>query len=210
MGLYYICLFLCGWFVQLICVCLLLLPHSLIAGNLELLQKPSRFFEFSLHSQAVVVDESQQWQANYIIALGKYKKNNNIWFPESSFRTQGFLQRHTLELPRDYKQAPVFEFYQQQLPDYAKLLFECRGRGCGQSNNWANDHFGVKFLYGTDSSQYYAVYVIEDSQQAQKDEASDHSEQFITIYTIRRGNRRIYTQLEVMYSSFTPTGVFVQ
>ena len=113
--------------------------------------------------------------------------------PKKQLRQQGLLSRYTLELPRDYDESEVFDYYRVQLPAQATLLFTCHGRDCGDSNNWANDHFGVKQLYGNNAAQHYAVFSLADQ--------VGHSPlSYITIYSVRRGNRRLYTQLEILHT----------
>lgn len=149
-------------------------------------------FQFQLDEQAIILYESSTEVNDYIIALGKYKKRDNRWLPKQSLRAQGQLTRYTLELAKHNYEGDVFEFYREQVPTGAELLFSCSGRVCGESNNWANDHFGVKQLYGANASQHYAVFVLKNSL------LSEENISYITIYTVRRGNRRLYTQLDVL------------
>ena len=154
--------------------------------------KPNTFaFEFTLNAQAKVLYQSTVDVSDYIIALDKYKKANNLWMPKQFLRKQGQAARYTVEMPRDYIVAEVFDFYREQIPKQAELLFTCKSRACGESNNWANDHFGVKFLYGENTSQHYAVFRLAGSQPLGQPPI------YLTIYAVRRGNRRLYTQLEV-------------
>ncbi len=152
-------------------------------------------FEFKLHPQADVLYRSEEEVNEYIIALGKYKKSGNRWLPEKQLRKQGKLTRYTMELPKHYLEQESFDFYRQQLPHQVTQLFFCESRACGESNNWANDHFSIKQLYGTNASQHYVVFRVPTS-------TSLNTESYVTIYTVRRGNRRLYTQLDVL--SITP------
>ncbi|MFT5117677.1 MAG: hypothetical protein ACI9NY_001208 [Kiritimatiellia bacterium] len=148
-------------------------------------------FKFTLNTQAKVLYQSNEDVSDYIIALDKYKKAGNRWTPEKFLRKQGQVIRYTLEMPRDYIAEEIFDFYRDQIPMQAERLFSCNSRACGESNNWANDHFGIKFLYGENTSQHYAVFRLAGSQQL------GQSVNYMTIYTVRRGNRRLYAQLEV-------------
>jgi len=164
-------------------------------------------FAFSLHPQAHIFSQSNMLNTDYIIALDKYKKTDDRWMPEKWQRESGQLFRYTIEMPRDYREEEVFDYYRQQLPANSELLFSCAGRQCGESNNWANDHFGVKQLYGTNASQIFSVYrmasIITSSTASTASTASTTStttgsETYVTIYTVRRGNRRLYTQLDIL------------
>lgn len=152
------------------------------------------YFAFILHPQATVFEQTTYPEKNYIIALDKYRKVDNRWVPRKWQRQSGQLQRYTLEMPRDYVEEDVFKYYDDQLPNNAQLLFGCDGRRCGESNNWANDHFGIKQLYGTDTSQYYRAYQIPSQTLGQTP-----ADVYVTLYTVRRGNRRLYVQLDVLY-----------
>lgn len=165
----------------------------------------SSAFAFSLHSQATIFHESSAEVSDYIIALDKYKKIDNRWKPEKQLRQQGQLTRYTIELPQDYFEDEVFAFYQDQIPTQAELLFRCYQRQCGESNNWANDHFKIKQLYGANNTQSYAVYRLNNhpaatSDSSSVDEADNQLSTYVTMYTVRRGNRRLYTQLEILVS----------
>jgi hypothetical protein len=169
--------------IVLIYVSALFFSQGVFSNEVNVSKEP--LFVFSLHLQAKVFSQSNTIENDYIVALDKYKKTNGRWIPEKWQRESGRLSRYTIEMPRDYREDEVFAYYRQQLPASSELLFSCMGRQCGESNNWANDHFGVKQLYGTNTSQILSVYRIG-------------SESYATIYTVRRGNRRLYTQLDVL------------
>jgi hypothetical protein len=153
----------------------------------------SEIFRFQLDPQAKILHQSSEYASDYIVALDKYKKRDNQWLPEKSLRQQGQLLRYTVELPRHYTEEEAFAFYRNQLPASATLAFGCQQRACGESNNWANDHFGVKQLYGANNSQRYGVLTFKSS--------PDAAPTYITIYIVRRGNQRLYAQLDVLYAS---------
>ncbi len=175
--------------------CLCVVYSLLVILGVTGIAKASSHFTFELHSQAKVFVQSEQVVDDYVVALDVYKKTDNRWRPDTFERKKGLLNTFTLELPRDYSEKEVFHFYRQQLPENAVELFACKARSCGESNNWANDHFSIKQLYGTNASQHYVVFRVPIS-------ASLNTESYVTIYTVRRGNRRLYTQLDVL--SITP------
>lgn len=168
-------------------IVLFTVAHNTVAESVS----SSLGFGFTLDPQATTLYHTAEDASDYIIALGKYKKRNGRWSPETSRRVQGELIRYTLEIPKHNSEADVFAFYRDQLPQQAQSLFACTSRACGDSNNWANDHFGVKQLYGTNTSQHYAVFSLQHA---------DDSVTYITIYTVRRGNRRLYSQLDILRS----------
>lgn len=139
----------------------------------------------ALFDNAQVITEERTSPSNYTLALGPYEKSGNIWQAEKKQRVSGDLLKQTHEIPRSFNEQDVFEFYITQFGDDAKVLYDCEGFNCGSSNNWANDHFGIKQLYGLDRHQYYQVLEIE-------------SGSYVTVYVVRRGNRRIFAQIEII------------
>lgn len=128
----------------------------------------------------------------YIFALGKYEKRQNRVEPENFLVKSGELFRETHEFQRGSDEEIIFYFYKNQLPIDAKLLFSCEKRACGESNNWANVHFEIKQLYGSNQYQRYSAYQLKD----------DH---FITLYSVRRGNGRVYMQMDVLKEKLPTT-----
>jgi len=126
---------------------------------------------------------------SYTLALGTYKKLGGSWDAERQQRLNGDLLRRTLELPSDRSAREGFQFYHKQLRDYPlRELFACQGRDCGGSTNWANHHFGIPQLYGLDAYQYYGVYEL----------TLDQALYYASLYAVRRGNDRVYVQLDVL------------
>jgi len=183
------------------CVCLLLicLPQLIIAqplanNELSVVTEDAVTLEndtslkplsFTPYDQAIILYLSERDTLIYSLALAPYKKRQNRWQPEQAMRLRGRLYSETHELGSGFDEQEVFEFYQSQIPNTAKELFKCERRDCGESNNWANDHFRIKQLYGLNQYQFYSVYQLEENQ-------------YITLYVVRRGNRRVYTQIEIL------------
>ncbi|MBX2808658.1 MAG: DUF4892 domain-containing protein [Cellvibrionaceae bacterium] len=157
---------------QLLWLCLL--PASLIADQ---------GLQFIAHDEARLLAQGAAVRRNYLVALGPYEKRDNRWQPEASVRLSGVLTRYTYEIPAVYDEQAVFAFYRQQLPEGGETLYECRRMHCGNSNNWANDHFRIKQLYGLDYHQFYGVYRLATGDT-------------VTLYSVRRGNRRIYAHID--------------
>lgn len=140
---------------------------------------------FIAYEQARLVGHTSTIKRNYLLALGPYEKRYNRWQPEASARLSGLLTRYTYEIPAGADEADVFQFYLDQLPESAQTLYQCRAMHCGNSNNWANDHFRIKQLYGLDQYQFYGVYRLVTGET-------------VTLYTVRRGNRRIYSHIDLL------------
>lgn len=125
----------------------------------------------------------------YVLALSTYKKLGGTWSAEREQRVRGNVLRRTLELPSGYSAREGFAFYEKQLTaGRARELFACEERECGGSINWANNHFNVIQLYGLDQFQYYSVFEI----------VRDDTVYYASLYSVRRGNRRVYVQLDLV------------
>jgi hypothetical protein len=128
---------------------------------------------------------------DYLLALGSYKKVGENWLVDRSQRLSGALVRSTLELPADHSAETGFMFYREQLEKYNfRELFFCKARDCGTSNSWANNHFKIIQLYGLDQYQFYGAYEIT---------SKEEKPFYVVIYSIMRGNKRAYVQLEILH-----------
>ncbi len=120
--------------------------------------------------------------------------------PEQAERLRGNLTRITYEIPQGFSGADVIDFYRAQADERGYTsLFSCNGRGCGNSNYWANDVFDNRLLYGPERNQYYM---------ALQADGADNRTSYLAVYVITRATRRLYVHLEVLESSqesATPT-----
>jgi Domain of unknown function (DUF4892) len=147
-------------------------------------------FSFVTHHEAQNIYAKEERLQDYRLALGTYKKRRSQWLPEDSRHLTGKLKSQTLEFSKSHNAAEIFEFYRRQLlPQQTSTLFSCEARGCGSSNVWANNHFKIYQLYGLDQFQFYGVY-----QWQLKPDGPIH---YITLYTVKRGNDRVYAQTDV-------------
>lgn len=166
-------------------VALLLLLCSLAA------QSASSALVISDYPDARVVFSSQAEANDYVLALGNYKKVRGLWRVDEQ-RLSGHLERKTYQLPDHHTALDGYNFFYEQLKKYPlRELFTCQSRECGESNTWANIHFGVLQLYGLDQYQYYGVFEIT---------APEYAGIYVTLYSVLRGNKRVYVQLEVLTS----------
>lgn len=137
--------------------------------------------------RSYIVQYKEHQDDDYRLALGELEKINGVWAPEKEQRLSGKLQRITYRIPENHTPNEVFSFFVSQLEGLsAKQLFSCVGRDCGSSNQWANSIFRYSRLYGVDKTQSYASYQLAN--------------QYFTLYSVRRGNKRVYLRLEVLES----------
>ncbi len=121
----------------------------------------------------------------YLLMLSELKKANNIVVADKRKALDGQLTRITYRIPDSHKPDDAFEHFRTQLTAQgAEVLFQCKGRDCGSSHYWANDFFGISQLYGLDRTQFYM--------------AARLGEDYLALYAVQRGNRRVYLQLDVV------------
>src|SRR5690554_2957958 len=152
------------------------------------------------YPDARVVFRSQEQVNDYRLALGSYRKTEGAWQPARQQRLSGQLTRFTLELPANHSAQAGFEFYLAQLQTLKhRELFSCEARDCGTSNTWANNHFKIIQLYGLDQYQYYAALEVVTESAAPF---------YVSLYSVRRGNKRVYVQVDILYSATERAGTF--
>lgn len=106
---------------------------------------------------------------------------------ERQVLVQGQHTAVTYELPRTHTANQVFTSAREALLEQgAELLYWCQGRECGASSLWANSVFGNATLYGSDEQQAYALLRL----------AEPRHDSLLALYSITRGNRRAYLQVE--------------
>lgn len=143
------------------------------------------------YHNARVIFESNAETDEYVLALGSYKKIAGSWRVDRQQRLSGTLARYTLELPEGHSASNGFDFYLDQLQNFNfRELFHCKSRDCGTSNSWANNHFKFQMLYGLDQFQQYGAYEVT---------TADEKPFYVALYTVQRGNRRVYVQLDILH-----------
>ena len=137
-----------------------------------------------------VIDSNSYTPATiHQIALGILQGISGVAVPEETRRVSGALSKTLYEIPREYSGDDVYRFFQGYFEEKSfERLFGCTGRTCGSSNDWANDIFKNRILYGPVQNQYYLAYQMSPGNPVSP---------YVTVYIITRGNRRIYAYVEV-------------
>ena len=168
------------YWLGLFCICI-----SAQAADLKLQAYPNAREVFHATSQ----------ENSFLLALGSYKKIDSNWIVDRSQHLSGNLERFTYELPADHNAETGFLFFKQQLDKYnLRELFHCKARDCGTSNSWANNHFKIIQLYGLDQYQFYGAYEITNA---------DEKPFYVVLYSVMRGNKRAYVQLDILHANGT-------
>lgn len=146
--------------------------------------------------------------ADYTLPMSAWRRIGGEWQLERSERLSGELQRATYRIDDGHAPAEAHAWWLERLQGLgARSLFSCRGRACGSSNLWANNAFGNRELYGLDESQRYDALALEHQDRSYA----------VAIYSVERGNRRVYSHLDVVSLagdaaddlSATPDGLLV-
>lgn len=134
-----------------------------------------------------IVDYRQREVPEYRLILGGLAKVNGVVRPEREQRLKGDMTRITYQMTTGHSSTEPFRFMRDQLlKKGAQVMFECQGRDCGSSNYWANSIFRSSQLYGVDQTQHYL--------------AARLGRDYFVLYTVIRGNKRVYAHLEVLSS----------
>ncbi len=132
------------------------------------------------------VDQKQV--PEYRLLLGQLRIISNQIRSEEQ-RLSGQLTRLTYRIPSGHSSRAAYEHFLTQLKTQgASILFTCSSRDCGRSSEWATDVFGIANLYGVEREQnYLAASLVVDGKQY-----------YIALYTIMRGNQRVYAHLDIL------------
>ncbi len=134
-----------------------------------------------------VVEQSRQSIPEHRFVTGKVSSIGSLVRTESEKILAGDVIRVTYEIPRVHTTQEVAAHYQAVLQRLgASTLFYCEGRDCGRSNDWANEIFQERILFGPDRFQYYIATTFEH----------DNNYYAAVIYATRRGNQRVYAHVE--------------
>lgn len=107
---------------------------------------------------------------------------------EKSVRVAGDLERRTYQIPSYERPEEIFAYYQSEVADRGgHIIFECQGADCGRSTVWANDVLRVPVLAAPINAQRYFAAQIPGARSY-----------LIAVYVVQRGNKRIYSHVEVL------------
>jgi uncharacterized SAM-binding protein YcdF (DUF218 family) len=119
------------------------------------------------------------------VILGAVERIKGAVQPEADVRLSGELSRWLWKIPPGHKVDDSFSFLKSQLSDSVVTLFECEGRVCGLSNDYANKVFSQAILYGRNSEQKYWVGF-----------ESGKKNILWLVYGAQRSNQRVYLYAE--------------
>jgi hypothetical protein len=113
------------------------------------------------------------------VVLGKVDSIRRDVRIEDQITVQSAIESVTYQMPDGVPVDAVVEHYARELG--SDVLYQCTGRACGRSTDWANQVFGQAVLYGPDRNQRYV--------------AREWQGRLVALYVIERGNQRVYAHL---------------
>lgn len=132
---------------------------------------------------SVEISEKQQHQ-NHPVITNLMKKVNGVVISDGAKWLMGELDRTLYQLPTGQTSSQGFEYFVQEFEKQGvEVRFQCRSFSCGASNFWANNVFDIARLYGQDRHQAYYI--------------GQKQGRFYSVYSVRRGNGRVYTLVDV-------------
>ena len=171
-----------------------MLLDSLLQGS-QMLANFARFFALLLFIQTswAINPISGSYQKHFSskktqdhwVILGAIERIKGAVKPEDDVRLGGKLTKWLWQLPVGHSSEEAFIHTLDQIGSDAIALFDCLGRDCGLSNDYANQVFEHAILYGRDSDQRYWVGL-----------ENGRKKTLWMVYTIQRSNKRVYAYVE--------------
>ena len=156
-----------------------------VFGSSFALETNSDAMLIQLYPRSQLVDSAEEESVStHRIMLGALERVNHEITPEVSRYVQGKRIRKTYLLVDEQRTNLVFGFYVDQLARQGQVLYECAGRACGSSNDWANGVFERRILYGPEQYQHYSVGLVKD--------------QYLAIYVAQRATGQVYVHVDII------------
>ena len=144
--------------------------------------------ELDIASEVVDVTQSSLVERHKIF-LSRLKKISNTLSRDEYQLIEGVLQGQTYKADENASLEEVMASLDRAVAQGYEGLFECVGRGCGSSNEWANAVFGQPKLYGPESTQFYWVGKAVQTQT------------YWLVYGSKRSNKAVHFRIESVVSS---------
>ncbi|MEM0954533.1 MAG: DUF4892 domain-containing protein [Pseudomonadota bacterium] len=122
----------------------------------------------------------------YLLGLGALQKIRSRWRFKDSEIVAAELEQITWQVQEGFTAEEGIAWLRARLPENASLLFECEGRACGSSAQWASRVFEERVLYGHDDRQQYSAWRLSNADETWT----------LVLYGIDRANRRHFIRLD--------------
>ena len=137
---------------KLLGVCVMIFTSLTVANE-------SEFTDLSSSSHAILIRQVDSDVNEREIGLDALQKRLGHWGFEQSTRVSGNLLESTYQIVDGFSAAEMLKQHTEAFKDAQGVatLFQCEGRDCGRSVQWANRVFEQRLLYGQDNDQRYWV-----------------------------------------------------
>ncbi len=161
---------------------------ALLIAGLSTLSMAAEAPQFEPWAHATEHSRKGPVTTDYLLGLGALQKIHGRWAHKHSEALSGELTSVTWQLKEGFTAEEAFVWYVEQLPGDAQLLFECEGRSCGSSAQWASRVFDERVLYGHEERQHYAVWRLQQ----------DDATWVLVLYAVDRANRRHFLRMDLL------------
>lgn len=156
---------------------------------LMVLLSPKTVLALELDIAADVIDVTSAGPVErHKVFLSRLKKISNNLSRDEYQMVQGVLRGQTYKATDDATLEEVIASLKRGMAQGYDVLFECEGRNCGSSNEWANAVFSEPKLYGPESTQFYWV------------GKAAHSQTYWLVYGSKRSNKPVHFRIESIVS----------
>jgi hypothetical protein len=125
-------------------------------------------YGFEPFAGAVLQSEQRQTMTDHWVVLGAVERMKGVVIAEKDVRLNGEVESQVWQAPAGHNIDEVHDFYRRQAQKNGlDRIFDCRGRACGTSNDYANQVFGKSLLTARDADQRYWVGIKWDGKEGQ-------------------------------------------
>jgi outer membrane protein OmpA-like peptidoglycan-associated protein len=143
----------------------------------------------SPYSHSSLSSSDQLTSDDYLVLMSAPKRVNNQLRVEKELRASVTGLTETYRINDGHTTEQAFKHYLSQVKQLsAKVVYQCASRDCGRSSGWAEDVYRNSKLYGNDASQFYFAAALQ----------RNGEQWLVTVYTVERGNRRVYAHVETL------------
>ncbi len=143
----------------------------------------------SVTENSLLIEQTELSAPYYTLPTSAMRKVNGVIGAEYNLSLSGQLSSYTWEMMPGISAKIAYDKALEELKTVnAQVLYQCHGRSCGSSNQWANQVFHQSRLYGLDSQQSYAA-LKQDTLKGVN---------YYALYSTERGNRKVYLHLEMI------------
>lgn len=144
-------------------------------------------YGFEPFAGAVLQSEQRKSLSDHWVVLGAVERIKGVVIAEKDVRINGEVESQVWQAPAGHNLDDVYGFYRRQAQKNSlDRIFECKGRACGTSNDYANQVFGKSLLTARDADQRYWVGIKWEGKEGQ----------LWLIYTVQKVSKGTYVYFE--------------